>query len=391
MFGRHYLASRPWLSTVQQSGAGFAFTSGGDVTVASNCFAVLAAELLGDWPLEGQVFAEAGTHIAAAQCEDGLWHDPELVPETLEGRHGLDYMQVLTSYFAVHALDALGRRPVYPLRFLNRFMDARESVDWLLGWDLSQFWYASNEIMWLLSFLEYESGQGNCQADIVIEALLGKLDEMQDPQTGYWGTDRGANLFNGMAGAFHIYYFYFSRGRRINHVARIIDNTLSLQHEDGLFNRGGGGGACHDLDAIDILVKFSMLTDYRAADVSAALRRAYHALWKAQNADGGFCELVWRPYKSWKRRIGELFGLDKLLHRPIQQQPGRFRYGGWSKMQCRKNESNAWAMWFRPLAFALISVRYPGRYLGNGDWTFRRLPGLGWCDSSKVSACPFSM
>jgi len=357
----------------------------------SSCFAILAAELLGDWSLGDEAFAKAGDRIAAAQRDDGLWHDPVLLPSDLQGKHTFEHITLQTSYFALNALDALGRRPMHPLRFLGRFMNAAASIDWLRAWDFSQFWYASNEIMWLLSFLEYESGQGNSQADVVIEALLDKLDEMQDPRTGFWGTDCGATLFNGMAGAFHVYYFYFSRARRVNHVARIIDSTLSLQHADGLFSESGGGGACHDLDAIDILVKFSTVTDYRADDVSGALRRAYRALWKAQNADGGFCECVWRPYRSWKRRIGEVFGLDKLLNRPIQEQPGRFRYGGWTKMECRTNESNVWGMWFRPLALALISVRYPGRYLDGKPWSFRRLPGLGWHDFEKVAACPFSL
>jgi hypothetical protein len=171
-------------------------------------------------------------------------------------------------------------------------------------------------------------------------------------------------------------------------VRAIIDHTLSLQHSDGLFNPEGGGGACHDLDAVDILVKFSMLTDYRASDVRRALDRAYHALWRTQNPDGGFCERFWPPQPSLKRRVGEALGLDRLFGRQRDYSEPVFRYSGWKKMECKVTDSNIWASWFRPLALALISVRYPGEYLELGRWTFRRLPGLGWHDPERILSTP---
>jgi hypothetical protein len=39
-----------------------------------------------------------------------------------------------------------------------------------------------------------------------------------------------------------------------------------------VYDPRGGGGACLDLDAADILVKLSLLTDYRE-DIKASLQR----------------------------------------------------------------------------------------------------------------------
>jgi len=370
--------------SLYRDGAAFRFTPSGNATLLSTCFGVLLAEFCGDLPANPGGYDDVGDAIAAQQEPDGFWRDPQMNPSDLAGKHTPEYLEWQQSYFALHALDAIGRRPKYPPAFARPFTDADRAVRWLRERDYVDFWYGSNEIMWLMSFLAWMETEGSAAAGRALDAMLDELDATQDPKTGFWGTDRGATLLNGMAGAFHVYYFYFWRRRPVKHVEAIIDNTLALQQPDGLFHPGGGGGSCHDLDAVDILVKFSLISSHRETDVARALERARRGLLTTRNPDGSFCERRWRPPRSWKRRIGEALGLDRLLNRPNPAKEPLFRNAGWSRMECRMNESNIWATWFRPLALALIQTRYPDRHGDASAWTFRRLPGLGWHEPRAI-------
>lgn len=372
-----------------RDGEGFLFTPGGSRTLMTDCFGVLAAEMCGDLETDREWWSRLGADIAARQGEDGHWAEPALKRSDLHGEHNMEYLRWQHSYFALNAMDALGMAPRRPLAFLAPFHDPAAAVEWLRARNFQNFWYGSNEIMWLMAFLAWEQRAGAAWAAPVMDALLDELDALQDARTGYWGTDKGASLLNGMAGAFHVYYFYFWRGRPVRHARTILDSTLSLQHADGLFNPDGGGGACHDLDAVDILVKFSLIEpDHRPADVARALAAARKGLLSTRNADGGFCEQRWQPKRSWKRRAGEALGLDRLLGRrnPVQEPP--YRYSGWRLMTCPMTTSNVWAAWFRPLALALIGARYPEKFGGAETWTFRRLPGLGWHDPERIGVSP---
>jgi len=367
-----------------RDGSTFRFTPNGNATLLSTCFGVLLAELCGDLRAAPDEYDPIASTISARQDQDGFWRDPIFWPGDLKGEHTPEYVLWQQSYFALHALDSLGKSPLRPLKFVEPFVEPARAVQWLRERDFRNFWYASNEIMWLMSFLAWLESDGMAAAGRALDAMLDELDYSQDPRTGFWGTDRGATLLNGMAGAFHIYYFYLWRRRPVRYVEAIIENTLSLQQPDGLFHPGGGGGSCHDLDAVDILVEFSRISTHRSRDVASALDRASRGLMITRNPDGGFCERRWKPRRSWKRRLGEAIGLDTLLGKRRAVEEPIYWYSGWVRMECRVNESNIWATWFRPLAWALISARYPERYGDAGGWTFRRLPGLGW--QSGVSA-----
>lgn len=368
-------------------------SSSAHTTVMASCFVVLVYELFGHLSdLSRSRLETWRSHIASCQDEDsGLFIDPQLRSEDLLiDRLDESYVRRQTTFFALSALDALAGAPSYPLAFLEPYKAQHTLRSWLSGLDWSQPWGESNKVMFVASFLiqSWEQDQ-DARAGEAVQALLDWLDEHQDPRTGYWGTHQGASLLDAMAGAFHFYFLYLYVGRSFRYVPNIIDHTLSLQHADGLFHPAGGGGACLDLDAVDILVKCSLLTDHRAGDVRAALSRAHAALLAAQNEDGGFSEARNRPRptKSWKRRIGEAFALDRLLNRPYEPPRQVLHYSGWSRMAFGLRESNLWATWFRPLALALISTRYPGEFSHGEGWTFRRGPALGWHDRQRILEC----
>jgi len=386
-----------WLNRLEcEHGWGPAYgvsSTSSDTSLMASCFAVLIYELFGELPsLSRSRLTGWRSYIASFQDKDtGLFLDPLFRAEDLI-IDGFDrsYLEHQFTFFALSALNALGGRAPYPLRFLEAYRSPQRIRSWLAALDWSEPWLESNKVMFIASFLlqASEIWHDGAAAEAV-QALFDWLDEQQEPETGYWGVRHGASLLNAMAGAFHFYFLYLYLGRPFRYLEAIIDHTLALQHADGLFNPAGGGGACLDLDAVDILVKCSMLTDHRADDVKSALTRAYAGLLGAQNADGGFSEARNRPrpIKSWKRRLGEAVGLDRLLSRPYIPPAELETYSGWSRMQYQLRESNLWATWFRPLALALISTRYPGEFMDSDFWVFRRGPALGWHDPKAVRRC----
>lgn len=361
-----------------------------DCTLLNSCFAVLGLETLnGLINISSDQQRKWMEYIKSYQVEGGLFIDPLLDRSDLESAsHDYQYISWQMNFFSLAAIDALGGKPTHPLSFLDDFLHNNDLERWLETRNWTDPWLESNNIMFLLSFLIREWERSHCvDYEEAIDKIIKWLDSHQNPQTGYWDLGAGASLLNAMAGAFHFYFFYFYLDRRVNHPERIIDSTLSLQQADGLFVPVGGGSACLDLDAVDILVKFSMLTDYRHDEVKSALTRAFQAILLNQNTDGGFCEAKRPPLweKSIKRKVAESIGVDKLLLKPWQGRPIEYTsYAGWQKMVYQIDKSDLWSTWFRSLALALISKRYPDEFISQIDWHFRDTPSLGWHDTEKI-------
>ncbi len=350
-------------------------------TAYASCFALLAHELAGRLP-------EPDSREAADWCSylqqlqdpaTGLFIDPLMKPGDFpEHGHNWDYVSWQLTFFCAAALDTLGRRPRHSFAFLDAFLKKHRVDAWLSGLNWRNPWLISNPVMFLLGFLlmraSWSSGGND---EVTAHHILDWLDEHQNPDTGYWDLGQGADDLTAMAGAFHFYFFYLYLGRPIHHLESIVDHTLALQHPDGLYHPGGGGGSCHDLDAIDILVKCRGLTRYRAEDMAASLDRSLQALAANQRDSGAFCEAVRPlPRKTIKRRVAETLFLDRLLGRPW---PGKqTSHAGWNQMIYNYDEGDMWSAWFRLLAIALIAADDPARVTGAPAWTFRKTPTLGW-------------
>jgi hypothetical protein len=352
-------------------------------TLMASSFAVLILELFDLLPDERS--EEWISLFQSAQNPDtGLFIDPWLRAADLDrGSPGFDYLVYQTTYFAVAALDALRQRPYYSFKFALDLVPGNEVDKWLEGLDWSQPWAASNWVMFVATALYAEWRWYGKQT--VLDALysvLSWLDAHQDPETGFWGVTKGVPLSHAMAATYHFLPYYFCLGRELGHVDQMIESTLQLQTKDGLFHPDGGGDTCLDVDAVDILVKCSLLTSYRADDVEAALDRACSGLLANQSEDGGFCRALHRPLppKSWRRRIGEALGLDRLLGRQYVVPRTIWNYSGWRAMPFDIREGDLWSTWFRPFGLAVISARYPEKCSGDNRWIFRSLPALGWHD-----------
>ena len=390
-----------WLESLRVKDTNYGvykFCENGNSTLMSSCFAAFIRELLNDLSSLSEKEREDWIqYIKNTQdINTGLFMDPFFNEHDFTGKHSKEYVLRQNTMFRLSALNALGAEPDYDLKILDFYQDASNIVGWLKKLNWSQPWLISNEIMFIMYFLfdDYERNQSE-KSRMALNKIFDCLDRTQDPDTGFWGTNKGANIFNGMAGAFHFYLFYFYDLRDIKYKEKIIDATLALQNTDGLFNPAGGGGHCDDLDAIDILVKFSMISSYREADIKKALIRAFDGIIKNQNPDGGFCYAKMYRYtlSEWldslklvKPKLGlnfktRLWMLEmkfgKQLLYPIIKD-WVWKYSSWKVMSCRINQNDVWSTWFRLLALALISSRYPEEFGIGVAWNFRKNAGLGW-------------
>jgi hypothetical protein len=383
-----------WVQTCHQEtsqGPGYVFSaSASEPTIMSLCFAILNAELYDALPGDGH---EAWQNVVMSVQDPttGLFVDPLFSPGDLEPTGpGEEYLHYQTTYFALNALNALGCRPGHPLRFIKPFCEVAHLERWLEGLDWSDPWKESNWVMFIAAALYMVwQWEGEGSALRALHHLLDWLDAHQDPETGFWGTQDGASLLDAMAGAYHFLPFYFCLGRPIHYPDRMIESTLALQQPDGLFHPDGGGDACLDVDAIDILAKCSLVTQHLAHEVKTSLEQAYYGLLNNQGTDGGFCRARHRPLplKSWKRRLVEPLGLDRLLGKPYSSPREVWYYSGWEEMPFDVRQSDLWSTWFRSYGLAVISTHYPETFPANMNWAFRRLPALGWHDRARIIQC----
>ncbi len=366
----------------------------GASNLLSTCFALLALELLGELPRLALVERKLVRDLIRGlqRSSDGLFVDPRVVNSDLAS-HDASYLTHQLTDFALMALQALDGSPRYGLGFLKSFGPSWPR--WLEALDWSDPWMASNRIMFLLDFLLFEQEHHSRDTRDDVTAILDWLDANQDPDTGLWCRGASASRVNQMAATYHFLHFYTYLDRQPHKLERIVDSTLPLQDADGLFTYAGGGGSCEDLDAVDLLCRCTFYTDHRRHDIEAALGRAYEALWRCQNHDGGFCwarrdrlslrklrdavrpHLIQVSCQEFARNFREKIAnqLDVLL-RPNAL---TWAYSGVETMRVGLADADGWSTWFRLLAIAEIELTFPAiSGVRKPHWTMRAKPGIGF-------------
>lgn len=379
-----------WLSCCWE-GQTARYAAGREPGLLPTCFAVLASELTGDlarWPTGRRQAVAAG--IAAWQDADtGLFAPQTVIAEDLLAPRICDarYLRYQITYFALAALQALGEKPRFPLLFAKSYLDAQYLLGWLDGGPWHDPWNHSNRYMFVLRFLIHLAHHENDLVGLdVLDQVLADLLRRQSLLTGLWHGLHGCDLYAAVFAAYHFLPFFFWRGLCPPHADRMIDAVLSIQHSDGLFGRDAGGGACEDLDSIDVLVKLSLVTTHREKEILQALRRSYSALQNRRNPDGGFPNYpAPAPYgKTLKRRAMEALGLGKLLPAVRDRPAVPYHYSSWKRLSAHRGESDVWGTWFRQLAISLIESRLD-EFANRECARFHRLPCLGWHDAEIVS------
>lgn len=375
----------------------FNYTAGGKTgNLLSNQFGILASSLI---KLDSQKYKQEQfiEYILSFRKNNGVFYSSDLI-KSLSNSHDEEYFTHQLTDFSLLALNSLDYRICEEFSFLKEYKDIGFLENWLLNLEWTNPWLISNNIMFILNFLIYEKENAAIDNDKYINFILDWLDDNQDSENGYWNLGKGANLLNQMAGAYHFYFFYTYLNRQINYVETIIDSTLKLQDYDGLFSYQGGGGSCEDLDAIDILCRMNGLTDYREEDIRKAMNRAYLAMLKNQNEDGGFC---WAKRNKFDlRKILNILNVGIILKLPNRDKlsyiKGKlfnqysvlfnsknlsWKYSGIESMNIKYSDSDLFSTWFRLLAMAIIEETFPEVMLSKEksfDWNLLPMCGLGY-------------
>jgi hypothetical protein len=328
----------------------------------------------------------AETLLRLRNSNTGLFSDPDISGEDFlnPANHTELYVSLQTTSFAYACLEALGIDVDRRIPWLEPLLLKGKLRNWLDALDWSNPWLVSNLDMFvgnfLLSWQQFWPSDEKV-AEAVEEYFLWH-DQNQHSKTGFWGDQK--DLFNAMAGGYHIFIHYDYERRTINHINNIIDCTLDLVCRDGLFVYGGGGGSCEDMDAIDILIRCSLRTDYRENDIKKVLLNSALMLNSGQLADGGYS---WRIQPCLEDLCNFSHGSDfiykksfNLLYKARHRSHylSEHYYSSLKPYPFKLNKSDTWSSWFRPLALAFIARRYPESFKEPCLWTPPYWPGLGF-------------
>jgi hypothetical protein len=266
-------------------------------------------------------------------------------------KHSFEHIACHLTAHALPALDLLGFKPGYPLAFANRFIEPPALSTWLSERDWSDAWLEGNNLLFIGQFLLYlKNVDGVNEAEWAFNQLMNWLDYQVDPETGLWGTNGYCSIPAAVYGGYHQLLLYYYTDREIRSAERLVDTVLKLQHEDGGFHPSGGGGACEDIDAIDILVNLYKKVDHRRPAIRVSLRKALTHILRMQMNDGGFVYRMDQPF----------------IHMGIK------------RTASAANVSNLFPTWFRIHSLALLGEVLTDTPTSNLELSFNRQLSMGW-------------
>ena len=332
----------------------FAATPGGPEILYASCFAYMLYHYLGrsDEFSPEQKQGWAAYLNSWQDPKSGYFIGPELVEtELISRKHSYEHIAQHLTAHVLPTLALLGASPEYPLRFAHPFVDLAYLQDWLESRDWRDAWLEGNNLLFIGQFLIFlRDFEKDARAQQALDLYFDWLDRGVDPATGLWGTNGFCSNANALYGGYHQLLVYYYENRPVRYPNRLIDVALSLQHPDGGFNPNGGGGACEDVDAVDILVNMYKQADYKRPQIRIALRRLLRQLLDMQAPDGGF---VYRR------------------HQP-------FVHMGITKTASPANQSNLFPTWFRIHTLALVSEILTDESVVKMDWGFNNTCSMGW-------------
>ena len=381
-----------WLSLWDETTGGFRFASHQPATLMATSYCILGLEFaeglsqLNDTQKEAII-----SFLMAGMQPDGSFRDPLFRPEDiLSKQHNLAYFQEETTTMCQQALDALAAPPPPPRDWDSDWRTSKGIISYFESLSWQNPWLDSNPVMFVLSQLCHDAKRHQ-QAELLktVDVALDWLDAHQSPQTGLWQGEHEVSLTNAMAATFHFTFYYGYRDRPLQYVERIIDSCLELQQLHGLFSGNNAiGQTCLDYDALDLLAKATLTTDYRSKDVEQAMARAYSALLELYNpSDGGFANCKRRlndPNKGRKAKLLRKLRMSRFIPPPtFVTATGKYRVC-WRLLSCGTTQSNAFSTWFRLLGLRLASQNQCLDTNSMETFTFRRLPFLGYHDPLAI-------
>lgn len=245
----------------------------------------------------------------------------------------------------IWALRLLNIKPIHEFKFMEPLLNAEGLYNWVKKYDWSNSWAAGNQVLACATVLfAMRDWYGMTEIDQIMKGgMFRALEELIDEETGFWGTQFGADLPNGLFGTIHVTPIYFAQGWPLKYVEQNIDSTLKCQLPDGSF--WPGGSDCPDFDGAYMMANLAELSDYRRADLDAAARLYLdHALmhedakgcgWLLHRKDSKPADWQPRPHWIWKS------GMNTASAELRDEDPNRTHI--------------MLGSWFYPLSIALIT------------------------------------
>lgn len=281
--------------------------------------------------------------LNSAQCDDGYFYDfatfnyKYIQGDGWGARHFVPH--------AIIAYERLGAIPNKSFSYISSLYTEKNLISLLESLNWRQPWGASNVVMNYLTVMQYSRDRmGDIKAEKALECALEWLLKRIRKDCGMWFQGRMENqiqINEAIRAAYHIYPLFIYDNIELPFRERVIDKILESQNKAGGFDILLNSSACHDIDAIDPLIRFNLQTNYRTDEVKDCVARSLEWVLHNQMEDGGF-----------------VFSLGE-----------KFNYGH-RNLSSAKGESNMFATWFRTL-----SVVYMYNYLYNVDSGLLCLPG----------------
>lgn len=298
--------------------------------------------------------------INSLQCSNGYYSNHTADKDRARGLDDMDTAWHFTRGM-LWTLYVLDRKPEKELSFLEPFLNKETMYRYVKKYDWSNSWAAGNQICALsTAMLALRDFYGVPYVDEVLEyGMFPALEELLDPETGYWGCQFGASLLNGQFGTIHVLPTYFAQGWEYRFLDKSVDSTLKCQNPDGSF--WPCGSDCPDFDGAYMLYNLSKLTDYRREDMEKAAR-LYISHAQQHFADDGVGFYIHRKDSSpsqWISRPHFIWheGEDRAREEIRDEDPGR--------------DKIMLGSWFYPQSLALISGMLPDSGY-EGPWKLTR-------------------
>ncbi|MHA1723884.1 MAG: hypothetical protein ACTSYC_10725 [Promethearchaeota archaeon] len=212
------------------------------------------------------------SHIQSHQNPKTGWFKEGLI------NYGFHFKEHSTA-FAISALHLLGGRPKYSLKIANKLNTRKKVEKWLKNspeWGLL-YWPGSHKGGGIAAAFA-TLGPESYPHEKFFEWYFNWLDACADPDIGFWRLswihriNKKRLTINELGGAVHYYWMYEYMGHPFPHPEKIIDATLSLQNEHGLWD--GDVSYCIDLDAIFCLLRSCRQAGgYRKEDIQEAVKK----------------------------------------------------------------------------------------------------------------------
>ena len=264
-------------------------------------------------------------------------------------------------HLTAHALPVvcmLGGKPHYTLRFAHEYTNTEFLENWLKQRQWEEAWLEGNNLLFVGQFLIYLRDRENCrEAQKALDMYFDFLDREVDPDTGLWGSNGFCSKAAALYGGYHQLLAYYYENRKVQYPEKLVDVALGLQHKDGGYNLAGGGGACEDVDAIDILVNMYKSNNYKRPQIRRSLKRVLRSILSKQMPDGGFVYKLNKPF----------------MHMGIERTASGI------------NKSNMFPTWFYTHAIALIAEIIKNKKVLDFNWKFNETFSMGWHRTQETS------